>query len=121
MQSVRRSLKASKCAVSFAVNLRQPNVCFTKNHRFSGNSSLPVLTLYTKDVCPLCDEAKAILQSYKNRFHFEEVDITENGNHIWFEKYQYEIPVFHLNGSFLMKHRVNEELLEKELKRCESK
>ena len=55
------------------------------------------------------------------QFHFEEVDITENGNHIWFEKYQYEIPVFHLNGSFLMKHRVNEELLEKELKRCESK
>lgn len=51
----------------------------------------------------------------------EEVDITEEGNEAWFEKYRYEIPVFHLNGSFLMKHRVNEELLEKELTKYEHK
>jgi len=77
--------------------------------------------LYTKDVCPLCDEAKAVLGSYKHRFRFEEVDITEKGNETWFEKYRYEIPVFHLNGSFLMKHRVNEELLETELRKYENK
>ena len=51
----------------------------------------------------------------------EEVDITKEGNEAWFEKYRYEIPVFHLNGSFLMKHRVNEELLEKELTKYEHK
>ena len=53
------------------------------------------------------------------QFHFEEVDITEKGNEAWFSKYKYEIPVFHLNGTFLMKHTVNEELLEKELRKCE--
>lgn len=55
------------------------------------------------------------------QFRFEEVDITEKGNETWFEKYRYEIPVFHLNGSFLMKHRVNEELLETELRKYENK
>ncbi|XP_057598731.1 glutaredoxin-like protein C5orf63 isoform X2 [Hippopotamus amphibius kiboko] len=28
---------------------------------------LPVLTLSTKDPCPLCDEAKEVLEPYKNR------------------------------------------------------
>ena len=47
------------------------------------------------------------------------MDIKAKGNEIWFDKYRYEIPVFHLNGSFLMKHRVNEELLDKELRKYE--
>jgi len=50
----------------------------------------------------------------------EEVDITQKGNEMWFEKYRYEIPVFYLNGSFLMKHRVNEQLLGEKLKKCET-
>ena len=53
------------------------------------------------------------------QFQFEEVDIKAKGNETWFEKYRYEIPVFHLNGSFLMKHRVNEEILERELSKFE--
>lgn len=53
------------------------------------------------------------------QFQFEEVDIKAKGNEAWFEKYRYEIPVFHLNGSFLMKHRVNEEVLERELSKFE--
>ena len=48
------------------------------------------------------------------------MDITEKGHEAWFDKYKYEIPVFHLNGTFLMKHRVNEELLEQELRKCEN-
>jgi len=47
------------------------------------------------------------------------VDIKAKGNETWFDKYRYEIPVFYLNGSFLMKHRVNEELLDKELRKYE--
>ncbi|PNJ80276.1 C5orf63 isoform 8, partial [Pongo abelii] len=31
-------------------------------------TTLPVLTLFTKDSCPLCDEAKEVLKPYKNRF-----------------------------------------------------
>lgn len=53
------------------------------------------------------------------QFQFEEVDIKAKGNEEWFEKYRYEIPVFHFNGSFLMKHRVNEGLLDRELSKFE--
>ncbi|XP_063133109.1 glutaredoxin-like protein C5orf63 homolog isoform X5 [Rattus norvegicus] len=33
----------------------------------ASNTALPVLTLFTKHPCPLCDEAKEVLQPYKNR------------------------------------------------------
>ncbi|XP_033107102.1 glutaredoxin-like protein C5orf63 homolog [Anneissia japonica] len=79
------------------------------------SSSLPLLTLYTKDDCSLCETAMAVVNKYKHRFKFEEVDIEAKGNKIWFEKYRYDIPVFHLNGQFLMKHRADEKLFVKSL------
>ncbi|PNJ80275.1 C5orf63 isoform 5 [Pongo abelii] len=33
----------------------------------ASKTTLPVLTLFTKDSCPLCDEAKEVLKPYKNR------------------------------------------------------
>lgn len=76
--------------------------------------NLPVLTLYTKYPCPLCDEAKEILMKscLWNRFIWNEVDIRLPENKKWFGLYRYEIPVFHLNGKFLMKHRVDLQHLE---------
>ncbi|XP_048026556.1 glutaredoxin-like protein C5orf63 homolog isoform X2 [Megalobrama amblycephala] len=76
---------------------------------------LPILTLFTKDPCPLCDEAKEELEPYKHRFELLEVDITLPENRVWFDRYRYDIPVFHLNGQFLMMHRVNSTLLERRL------
>ncbi|KAK2870722.1 hypothetical protein Q8A67_023249 [Cirrhinus molitorella] len=78
-------------------------------------TALPVLTLFTKDPCPLCDEAKEALEPYKHRFELQEVDITRPENSVWLDRYQYDIPVFHLNGQFLMMHRVNTALLERRL------
>uniref|UniRef100_A0A2I2ZFN4 Glutaredoxin-like protein n=1 Tax=Gorilla gorilla gorilla TaxID=9595 RepID=A0A2I2ZFN4_GORGO len=43
---------------SFGLFLR--NCCASK-------TTPPVLTLFTKDSCPLCDEAKEVLKPYKNR------------------------------------------------------
>ena len=78
---------------------------------------MPVLTLYTKYPCPLCDEAKEILMHSPlwGRFIWREVDIKLPENKKWFGLYRYEIPVFHLNGKFLMKHRVDLKLLEQHL------
>uniref|UniRef100_A0A671P0J4 Glutaredoxin-like protein n=1 Tax=Sinocyclocheilus anshuiensis TaxID=1608454 RepID=A0A671P0J4_9TELE len=56
----------------------------------------PVLTLFTK-------------------FELQEVDITRPENRVWFDRYHQHIPVFHLNGQFLMQHRVNAVLLERRL------
>ncbi|KAM9254355.1 glutaredoxin-like protein C5orf63 homolog isoform 1-T2 [Dugong dugon] len=81
----------------------------------ASKTTLPVLTLFTKDPCPLCDEAKEVLKPYNNRFILQEVDITLPENSAWYERYKSDIPVFHLNGQFLMMHRVNISTLEKHL------
>ncbi|KAJ8287273.1 hypothetical protein GJAV_G00049650 [Gymnothorax javanicus] len=81
----------------------------------SAQKQLPVLTLFTKDPCPLCDEAKEVLEAYKHKFVLQEVDITRPENSVWYDRYKYDIPVFHLNGQFLMMHRVSLTLLEKRL------
>lgn len=42
---------------------------------------------------------------------FEEVDINLEDNRFWRERYKYEIPVVHFNGSQLMKHRFSEQTM----------
>ncbi|XP_038072700.1 glutaredoxin-like protein C5orf63 homolog [Patiria miniata] len=82
---------------------------------FSNHKQLPTLTLFTKDNCSLCDDAKEVLRKYGDRFVLEEVYITKPENRAYFKRYRYDIPVFHFNGEFLMKHRVDEELFKKVL------
>ncbi|XP_077147530.1 glutaredoxin-like protein C5orf63 homolog isoform X2 [Ranitomeya variabilis] len=60
----------------------------------------PVLTLFTK-------------------FVLEQVDITLPENTAWYDRYKHDIPVFHLNGQFLMMHRVNIKKLERYLCKLE--
>ncbi|XP_062045785.1 glutaredoxin-like protein C5orf63 homolog isoform X2 [Lepus europaeus] len=69
------------------------NLCASK-------TTLPVLTLFTK-------------------FILQEVDITLPENSAWYDRYRLDIPVFHLNGQFLMMHRVNTSKLEKQLLKLE--
>uniref|UniRef100_A0A670JK31 Glutaredoxin-like protein n=1 Tax=Podarcis muralis TaxID=64176 RepID=A0A670JK31_PODMU len=45
-------------------------------------------------------------------FILQEVDITVPNCSPWFGTYKYDIPVFHLHGQFLMKHRVDIQKLE---------
>ena len=47
------------------------------------------------------------------------MDITLPENSTWYERYKFDIPVFHLNGKFLMMHRVNISKLEKQLQKLE--
>uniref|UniRef100_A0A8C0HEZ4 Glutaredoxin-like protein n=2 Tax=Buteo TaxID=30396 RepID=A0A8C0HEZ4_9AVES len=66
----------------------------------SASANKPVLTLFTK-------------------FILQEVDITLPENSVWYDKYKYDIPVFHLNGKFLMKHRVDIQKFEDQLVKLE--
>ncbi|NP_001375233.1 glutaredoxin-like protein C5orf63 isoform 3 [Homo sapiens] len=52
----------------------------------ASKTTLPVLTLFTKDPCPLCDEAKEVLKPYENRFILQEVNITLPENSVWYER-----------------------------------
>ncbi|CAI8035252.1 Glutaredoxin-like protein C5orf63 homolog [Geodia barretti] len=65
------------------------------------------LQFYTKPDCPLCDEAKAVLQSTRAKASFiaiEEIDITKNLG--LFTKYKHLIPVLELDGQRLFAHHV---------------
>jgi glutaredoxin len=64
------------------------------------------LQFYTKPDCPLCDEAKTVLQSIGEKTSFiavEEIDITKNLG--LFTKYKHLIPVLELDGHRLFVHR----------------
>ncbi|XP_005661664.1 glutaredoxin-like protein C5orf63 homolog isoform X4 [Sus scrofa] len=98
-----------------SMQLAQYSFQLLRRNLSASKTALPVLTLFTKDPCPLCDEAKEVLEPYKNR----EVDITLPENSAWYERYKFDIPVFHLNGQFLMMHRVNISKLEKQLQKLE--
>ena len=65
------------------------------------------LQFYTKPDCPLCDEAKVVLQSISAKTSFvaiEEIDITKNLG--LFTKYKHLIPVLELDGQQLFVHRI---------------
>ena len=49
------------------------------------------------------------------QFIYQEEFIDASDNKDWYNKYKYDIPVIHINGSYLMKHRVNEWLLRRTL------
>lgn len=38
------------------------------------------------------------------------------GNEEWLKRYQYDIPVLHIDGKYLMKHKVQEDILRQSLK-----
>lgn len=50
-----------------------------------------------------------------HRLKFEKVYITEPENKDVYERYRYDIPVLHLNGQFLCKHRLDANLLDSKL------
>ncbi|KAJ8678547.1 hypothetical protein QAD02_014334 [Eretmocerus hayati] len=79
-------------------------------------SNPPMLTMYTKDECPLCDIVKSELKkNFDGQYRLELVDITAPGNEHLKELYRYEIPVLFLEGHYLCKHRLDADLLRKRL------
>ena len=81
-------------------------------------SGIPVVTLYTKNYCSLCVQAKAVIDSVRNdaEFVLETIDITQDQD--LYTKYITEIPVVYVNGDKAFKYRVNRELLLEILQRC---
>uniref|UniRef100_A0A3Q1IGE1 Glutaredoxin-like protein n=1 Tax=Anabas testudineus TaxID=64144 RepID=A0A3Q1IGE1_ANATE len=73
---------------------------------------------FLQDPCPLCDEAKENLEPLKHRVR--QVDISLPENRLWYDRYRWDIPVFHLNGQFVMKHRVDVVLLQQLLQDMET-
>ncbi len=75
------------------------------------------VTFFTKDCCPLCDAAFFVVKKLQVRFGFQltRVDISEPQNRQWFGLYGNDIPVVHVNGREVARHRVSERELRKML------
>jgi uncharacterized membrane protein/glutaredoxin len=69
------------------------------------------VVFYTKEDCPLCDEAEALLQRLQGEYPFtvETVDIASDGN--LFQRYQYTVPVVVVGNGLTVAAPVTEERL----------
>ena len=67
------------------------------------------VTLFTKEECCLCSSALFELNRVRHRcpFELELVDITAPGQQAWLAAYQNDIPVVHLNGKEIFRHRID--------------
>jgi glutaredoxin len=71
-------------------------------------SNIPLVEIYSKANCELCDKLKEVVNkvSLDIEFELKEIDITLDNE--LFEKYKYDIPVVHINGVIAFKHRLDE-------------
>jgi glutaredoxin len=65
------------------------------------------VVIYSKEGCHLCEHAKAALVTLSPEFEFslEEVDITTDT--VLFDKYQYTIPVMHIDDTIVLESRID--------------
>lgn len=69
------------------------------------------LTMYSRPNCPLCDEARELIEALGERFAlvFEEVDITADP--ALYERYRHRIPVIALDGREVLEAPVTQPAL----------
>jgi glutaredoxin len=68
----------------------------------------PVVTLYTREGCHLCEEARQVLEAarHRARFSLELIDIDQDD--ALRKAYNEEVPVVAINGRKSFKYRVDE-------------
>eukprot|EP00052_Salpingoeca_macrocollata_P034979 m.13191 g.13191 ORF g.13191 m.13191 type:complete len:117 (+) comp7275_c0_seq1:1157-1507(+) len=80
----------------------------------------PLLTLFTKSRCALCDVLKEELKTLGVAARIVQVDINAPGNAAWKKKYQTSIPVLHINGLFAAKAPVDLNKLKADLQSAQA-
>ena len=69
----------------------------------------PLVTLYTRAGCCLCDDAKAVLMAARTRFAFEYEELDIDRDPQLRALYNDEVPVVAINGAKAFKYRVDQE------------
>ncbi len=75
---------------------------------------MPIVTLYTRAGCHLCEDAKKVLDAARRKagFELEEIDIDQHAEYR--RLYNEEVPVIAIDGKKAFKYRVSmEEFLKK--------
>mmetsp|Transcript_14021 Transcript_14021/g.19500 ORF Transcript_14021/g.19500 Transcript_14021/m.19500 type:complete len:84 (-) Transcript_14021:16-267(-) len=70
-----------------------------------------IVTLFSKPQCSLCVPAKELVLKVQKQYPFtlENINILQHPE--WFEKYKYDIPVLHVNGKEICRHRFDEQTI----------
>lgn len=76
----------------------------------ASDADAPVVKLFTREGCTLCDKVKDVLQkcAADEPHTLLAVDITDADKREWWSKYKYDIPVLHINDEYWAKHRLHE-------------
>jgi len=71
------------------------------------------ITFFTRQDCELCEAAWFVIDKVRREipFEWEKVDIAAPGNKTALERYGEHIPVVHLDGQEIFRHRVDERKL----------
>jgi len=67
---------------------------------------MAVVTLYTRQGCCLCDDAKQVLAEARRRTAFEYVEVDIDGDEELRRRYNDEVPVIAIDGAKAFKYRV---------------
>ena len=78
----------------------------------------PLVTLYTRPGCHLCEEAKheMLAASIEDEYGYEEVNIEQDA--AAYELYKYEIPVITINGHKAFKYRLTAEDFKRKVRKA---
>lgn len=73
-------------------------------------SQFPIVTLFTKDGCTLCDKVADVLRNirYDYPHSLEAIDITDEDKTDIYDMYKWDIPVLKINDIYWTKHRLEE-------------
>jgi glutaredoxin len=84
-----------------------PKSCPPPNRARSYTVPIPIVTVYSRPGCHLCDVVKQQLETIRRdmEFHIEERNIDEDAS--LRERYNDDVPVIAVNGEDVFKHRIH--------------
>jgi len=76
------------------------------------------VTLFTRAECHLCESALHVIRTMQasHAFELEIIDIDADGQATWRAAYDHHVPVVHVDGREIARHRITAEQLEEALR-----
>ena len=119
-EPVRQQLARRQITIPSSQTRQRLGASVTGTAYTSDDTQAPLVTLFTKEGCTLCDKVKDLLTDLRtdHPHSLQLQDITDDAAQDWFDRYKYDIPVLHLNGSYWIKHRLTAEQAVEGLSAC---
>ena len=77
--------------------------------------TVPIMKLYTRVRCPLCEKAKVILVELQAQFQFSLIEVDIETDDFLTEQYGLMIPVVELDGEVLQFGQIDKRIISKRL------